>query len=164
MPQNGYKMTNKKSILLLICLLLGISICAQTKDTLLLKNPMFNFNTPNFTRTDNTFGLKNIDFQKNASSLFLYNSTTNLYDTYINDGSTYIYSNSTIFFENKSNIFIDLYLGNNSFMESNSLMQNTSFILDKNATYWVRDSFNPYGAANMREALVGGVLGLLFNQ
>jgi len=164
MPQNGYKMTNKKSISLIISLLLGISIFAQSKDTLMLKNSMFNINAPNFKSTDNSFGLKNIDFQKNTQSLFLYNRTTNLYDTYTNDGSTYRYSNSTVFFENKSNIFIDLYLGNNSFMESSSLMQNTSFMRYENPTYRVRDSFNPYGAANMQEALVGGVLGLLFNK
>jgi len=163
MPQNGYKMTNKKSISLIISLLLGISIFAQSKDTLMLKNSIFNINAPNFKSTDNSFGLKNIDFQKNTQSLFLYNSTTNLYDTYLHDGSTYIYSNSTVFFDNKSNIFIDLYLGNNSFMENSSHMQNASFRLHENATYRVQDSFNPYGATNIQEALVGGFLGLLFN-
>ncbi len=157
-------MSSIKSAILLIYLLLGVSIYAQSKDTLLLaKGETFNFYVPNFTTINQTLSLKNFDFQKNLPTLSLYNKTTNMYDNYLNKGNGYMYSNSNFFFENKSNFFIDLFLGNNSFMQNNSLIQNNYFMLGDDSVYRIRDSFNPYGASNMRQALVGGVLGLLFN-
>ena len=56
-----------------------------------------------------------------------------------------------------------LFLGNDSFIESNTLLLNQPLLLDEDVSYQVRDSFNPYGASNFSEAVLGGVLGLLFN-
>ncbi|WP_076456525.1 hypothetical protein [Zobellia uliginosa] len=142
---------------------MSISLYAQSKDSLVTKGTTFHFHVPNFNATNHSLNFKSLSFPKNIPTLSLYNPTTNMYDNYLGDRNGYTYTNSTIFFDNKSNFFIDLFLGNDSFMESNSLMPNHPFIWDEDATYRVRDSFNPYGATNMREALSGGVLSLLFN-
>lgn len=153
-----------KLIILVFSLSLSIPIYAQAKDILHNENKAANnFYNSNLTTLNQTFGIEKLDFQKKVPTLVLYNKTTNFYDTYLYIGSDYTYINSNVIFKNRSNIFIDLFLGNDFFMESNSLMPNTSFILDEDARYPVRDSFNPYGASNISEALLGGVLGLLFN-
>jgi len=68
---NSHKMNSIKSVILLICLSLSISLYAQSKDTLLLKNLAFNFKSPNFTTIDKTFGIKNLGFQKSVTPLTL---------------------------------------------------------------------------------------------
>jgi len=157
-------MSRIKSILLSICLLLSVFLYAQSKDTLFAKGTTYNFHVPNFNATDYSLNFKSLSFPNNTPTLSLYNSTTNMYDNYSSNGNGHTYSNSTLFFENRSNFFIELFLENDSFMESNnSLMQNHFLIWGEEPTYRVRDSFNPYGATNIREALVGGILGLLFN-
>ena len=146
----------------LICLSLSISLYAQ-KDSWGAKDTTFYFQVPNSNITNHSLNFKSLSVPKNIPSLSLYNPTTNRYDNYLGNGDDYIYSNSTIFFENKANFFTNLFLGNDSFMQNNSLMQSHPLIWDEDSTYRVRDSFNPYGATNMREALLGGILGLLFN-
>ena len=96
-------------------------------------------------------------------SLVLYNRTTNSYDTYLSNNGCYSYSGSNTHFRNKSSFFTNLFLGNSSFSESNSLLPKSSLLLKEDGSYIVRDSFNPNGASNFSEAVLGGVLGLLFN-
>lgn len=111
-----------------------------------------------------TYDIRNLNFQSGTNSLVLYNETTNSYDTYLNYEGNYSYSGSSTFFKNDSNFFTNLFLGNDSFIENNSLlMNNRSLLLDDDVRYIVRDSFNPNGASNFSEAIIVGVFGLLFN-
>lgn len=155
-------MNRIKSVVLLIYISLNLSVYAQTNDTLLTKSAAINLSVAKFNTTGHTFRLKSLKIPKRKTTISVYNKTTNLYDNYLENRNGYIYSNSNIIFETKSNFLIDLFMGNNSFNQNNSLMQN-HYMLDVHSTYRVRDSFNPHGASNIREALVGGFLGLLFD-
>lgn len=142
---------------------MSTSTYAQVKDILYSeKSATYNIYTPHLT-ANQTFGLEKVDFHTEVPTLVLYNKTTNFYDSYLFNNDNYTYFNSSVIFKNRSNFFTDLFLGKDTFMESNSLMPNTFFMLDEDARYPIRDSFNPYGASNISEALVGGVLGFLFN-
>ena len=153
-----------KSVILILFLLLSISFYGQTKDSLQNVNDLSSkFFAAKFSSIDQPVVLKKLDIPTQASKLVLYNRTTSLYDTYLEVNGSYSYSSSNNIFRPKSNFFTTLFLGNNSLMENNNLLPNTSFLLDEGVSYPVRDSFNPYGASNFSEALLGGVLGLLFN-
>ena len=152
------------SVALIFCLFLSTVFYAQSKDTLQgLKRANFMYHDSASAIIDQPSVLKNINFQKLTPTLVLYNKTTNMYNAYWNNNGSFSFSSKATF-RNRSNFFTTLFLGNDSFIESNTaFMQNRSFLLDEDTTYQVRDSFNPYGASNINEALIGGVLGLLFN-
>jgi len=138
-----------------------MSFYGQTDDSIQNINSVLYFSGS--YSIDQPIGLEKLDVQEEMPSLVLYNRTTNSYDTYLSNNGSYSYSGSNTHFKNKSNFFTNLFLGNNSFSESNSLLPNSSFLLEEDGSYIVRDSFNPNGASNFSEAVLGGVLGLLFN-
>lgn len=148
----------------LFFLFLSISFYGQNGDSL-QNSKRFRpaLYTPGLGDTNGHYVLKMPNFQTDVPTLVLYNKTTNLYDTYLNINNSYIYSGATTRFKNRSNFFTSLFLGNDSFSESNSLLPNRSILLTDDLNYRVRDSFNPHGASTISEALLGGVLGLLFN-
>lgn len=155
-----------KPLLLIIPFFLSISIYGQTDDSLkYLENKRPDLLVSNFSSNDEQFGLRVWNVGKKEQPLLLYNRNTNSYDIYLNYNGNYSYSGSSTIFKNKSNFFTTLFLGNDSFLESNTLlMNNRSLLLDEDVSYMVRDSFNPNGASNFSEAILGGVLGLLFNR
>ena len=145
-----------------VCLTLGTSLSAQSIDTLSIKRTTLSLYTPNRMMVSPTLDLKSIDFTKGALPLSLYNGTTQMYDTYVGVGDEHVYGGSSVSFNSRRNPIADLLLGTDSFLERNPLlMQNPAFFSGED--YRVRDSFNPYGASTLGEALFGGVLGLLFN-
>lgn len=152
-----------RPVLILCSLFLGMSFYGQTNDSLqnLKKKSVLYF--PGFSTNDQSSSLKKLDFQTVAAPLVLYNGTTNAYDIYSNYNGGYSYSGSNTIFKTKSNFLTTLFLGNDSFVESNTLLLHRSLSLDENHSYRVRDSFNPNGASNFSEAVLGGVFGLLFN-
>ena len=154
-----------KSVLIIFSLFLSMSFYGQTNDTLQkLKDSKSILYFSSISSNDHTIDLDKLNLQKEAPILVLYNGTTNSYDHFINNNGSYSYSGSATFFKNKSNILTTLFLGNDSFIESNTLLiNNSSLLLDEDVSYMVRDSFNPNGASNFSEAVLGGVFGLLFN-
>lgn len=148
-----------KPVLLIIFLLISISFYGQTKDS--VQN--LDFLSSNFSTTQESLFTHDLDIHSQTSSLILYNRTTKLYDTYSVADSIYVYRGSTSTFKPKTNFLTTLFLGNNSFVESNTLLENRTLLLYEDADYRVRDSFNPHGASNLSEALIGGFFGLLFN-
>ena len=153
-----------RSITLICSLFISFSFFAQANDSIQSADSMgLNLYTSHYSSIDQPIGLKKLDIQKDAPSLVLYNQTTNLYDIYSNVGNGYRYSGSNSVYRNKSNFFTNLFLGNDSFAEQNTLIPTRTFLLDEDVNYIVRDSFNPNGAANFSEAVLGGVLGLLFD-
>ena len=153
-----------RSILLINSLFLSIAFYGQTNDSLQNNNNKKSIvNFSGSSSQDQDFDLKKLNFETNVPTLFLYNRTTNSYDTYLNNDGNYTYSGSSTIFRNEPNFFTTLFLGNDSFIESNTLLLNRSLLLDEDVSYRVRDSFNPNGASNFSEAVLGGVLGLLFD-
>ena len=151
-----------RSIYLIFFFLFSVSFYGQVNDSLQYfkdsKSILY------FSSNDDPLDLDKLNFQSEASSLVLYNGTTNSYNMYSNFGGDYSYKGSTTIFRNKSNFFTTLFLGNDSFVEGNTLLvNNKSLLLDEDVSYMVRDSFNPNGASNFSEAVLGGVLGLLFD-
>ncbi len=155
-------MNRVRPVVLFIYLLSGVFLNGQSQDTVLTKGKIFSLYAPNFMTTAITLDLKNIDLTKDRLTLSLYNGTTNMYDTYVGVGDDHVYGGSTVSFTERGNVMTNLFLGSDSFLESNPLLiQNPVFFPGED--YRVRDSFNPYGATTMGEALFGGFLGLLFN-
>jgi len=153
-----------RSVLIIFCLFQSVSFYGQINDSTQNVNALNSyFYTSSQSLKDQTYVLKNLKIQSEGQDLVLYNSTTNLYDVYLDVDNTYSYSGSTSMFRSKSNFFTTASLGNNSGMENNILLPRTSVLLGENVSYPVRDSFNPHGASNFKEAILGGVLGLIFN-
>lgn len=150
-----------RSVLLIFSLFLSMSFYGQTDDSLQNINSVLYFSDS--YSIDQPIGLEKLNVQEEMPSLVLYNRTTNSYDTYLSNNGSYSYIGSNTHFKNNSNFFTNLFLGNNSFSESNSLLPKSSLLLKEGGSYIVRDSFNPNGASNFSEAVLGGVLGLLFN-
>ena len=152
-----------RSVFMIFSLFVSMSFYGQTNDSLQnvksLKSILY---FSSFSSNDHP-GLEKLNVQEKVPSLVLYNRTTNYYDTYLSNNGSYSYSGSNTIYKNKSNFFTTLFLGNDSFIESNTLLLNRSLLLDEDVSYQVRDSFNPNGASNFSEAVLGGVLGLLFN-
>ncbi|MBZ9629710.1 hypothetical protein LB465_02880 [Salegentibacter sp. LM13S] len=156
-------MKKNKFVVLICCLFICLSFYGQTNDSLQNVNSVkSNFFNSGFSKVDQPFVPKKLNIQTNASTLVLYNKTTNLYDNYVGNNDSYGYSSSNTMFRNKSNFFTTLFLGNASSMENNTLLPNRSLLL-KDDNYIIRDSFNPNGASNFSEAVIGGVLNLIFN-
>ena len=137
----------------------SISIHAQIKDSVLNTSNL----SSNSSTSSPTYFANNQDLYKSKYTLVLYNSTLDLYDTYSATSDVYNYSGSTKFYKPKTNFLTTLFLGNDSFGESNTVLEHRSMLLADDVSYRIRDSFNPHGASNMSEALIGGVFGLLFN-
>lgn len=153
-----------RSVLIIFFLLLSMSFYGQTNDSLQnLKSKKTILYFSSFSSNDKPFALEKLNVPTKTPKLVLYNRTTNSYDKYLNHNGSYSYSGSTTIFKNKSNFFTALFLGNDSFTESNTLLLNRSLLLGEDVSYRVRDSFNPNGASNFSEAVLGGVFGLLFN-
>lgn len=106
-----------------------------------------------FSYSDKTFLFKKLNFHDQREPLLLYNSTTNSYNVYLKDSNGYSYIGSKTIFRYKSN----------SLTFNNTLIPNSFSLNEDVLTYPIKDSFNPYGASNFKEALVGGFLGLLFD-
>lgn len=153
------------SVFIICGIFLSMSFYGQSNDSLQKLNDTKSIlHFSGISSQDQTFDFKNLNFHSDAPSLVLYNDTTNSYDTYLNYNGNYSYFGSSTIFRNKSNFLTNLFLGNDSFVESNSLLINNRFLLlDEDVSYMVRDSFNPNGASNFSEAVIGGVFGLLFN-
>lgn len=153
-----------KSVLLVSSFILSTTFYGQTNDSLKnVQSLRSNFYTNTFPSIDDPIVFEQLDIKLNAPTLVLYNRTTNLYDIYLNVNSNYSYSGSNTVFKTKPNFFTTLFLGNDSFMENNRLVPNSSLMLGENVSFIVRDSFNPNAADNFSEAVLGGVLGLIFN-
>lgn len=153
-----------KSLVLTFFLCLTVPFYGQTKDSLEIAEGLnLNLYDPGFSNKEQPNLLQNFNTTSQTSNLVLYNGTTNLYDVYSASGEGYTYSSSTTQFRPKSNFFTTLFLGNDSFTENKTLLRNRSLLLDEDDSYRVRDSFNPHGASNFSEAIIGGVLGLLFD-
>ena len=152
-----------KSVLIIFTLFLSMSFYGQKNDSLQnVTNTKSILYLSNFSSNDH-LSIEKLNVQTKAASLVLYSRPTNSYDTYLDSNGVYSYSGSSTIFKNKSNFFTTLFLGNDSFIESNTLLLNKSLLLEEDVSYRVRDSFNPNGASNFSEAVLGGVLGLLFN-
>lgn len=149
-------MKNSKRILLFLFIALHISTNAQTKDTLAKKNIIFKSYFSDFKTPDYSIDFKNVIPKKN-SHVSIFNESMYVYDHYIHTGKEYTYTNSTLYYDN-SNSIINLILDQKA-----SLMQNNAFMQNE-YKYPIRDSFNPHGATNMKQAVLGGFLGLLFNE
>ena len=153
-----------KPIVLICSLFLCISLHGQTNDSLQnvnSKKSILYFST--ISSNDQYVSLEDVNVQAEVPPLVLYNRTNNYYDSFLANNGTFEYSGTTTSFKNESNFLMTLFLGNDSFIESNPLLLNRSLLLDQDETYQVRDSFNPHGASNFSEAILGGVLGLLFD-
>ncbi|QYA26148.1 hypothetical protein G3I01_11700 [Gramella sp. MT6] len=153
-----------KSIFIILSFFLSISFYGQTNDTLQngnISNSQF-YNSSRYS-IDQPFVPKNLNMKSEAQNLVLYNETTNLYDVYLHTDDSYSYSGSNSIFRSKTNFVTTLFLGSNSVMENHSVLPSTSLLLSEDVSYPVRDSFNPNGASNFSEAILGGVFGLLFN-
>ena len=154
-----------RSILLIVSFFLSMSFYGQTIDSLQNGNNKKSIiYSSGFSSYDQKFDLQKLNIEAKEPTLMLYNRTTNSYDTYLTKNDSYSYIGSNVIFKNKSNFFTTLFLGDDSFIEGNSLLLNSSsLLLDEDVSYRVRDSFNPNGASNFSEAVLGGVFGLLFN-
>ena len=158
-------MKHINSVFILLCFFLSMSFYGQANDSIKsMKDTTSILKFSGISSQNQRFDFKGLNLQSDAPSLVLYNGTTNSYDTFLNYDGNYSYSGSSTIYKNESNFFTTLFLGNDSFLESNSLlMNNRSLLLDEDVSYMVRDSFNPNGASNFSEAIIGGVFGLLFN-
>ncbi|MCH4822098.1 hypothetical protein ML462_02845 [Gramella lutea] len=153
-----------RSTLLLCSFFISFSFFGQANDSIPnLKSKTFSLYNTSSRSMDQPVTLKKLDIEPETPTLVLYNNSTNLYDIYFNVNDAYSYGGSNTIFETNSNFFTTLFLGNDSFTESNTLLPNTSLLLDQDVRYIARDSFNPNGASNFYEAVLGGVLGLLFD-
>ncbi|WP_298248322.1 hypothetical protein [uncultured Christiangramia sp.] len=152
-------MKSLKPLLFILVLTFSISINAQIKDSV----SSVSDSSSDSSTSSPTYFANNQDLYKSNYTLVLYNSTTDLYDTYSATSDVYYYSGSTKFYKPKTNFLTTLFLGNDSFGESNTVLEHRSILLADDVSYRIRDSFNPHGASNMSEALIGGVFGLLLN-
>ncbi|SDR71392.1 hypothetical protein [Christiangramia echinicola] len=153
-----------KSVLIIFSFFLSISFYGQTNDSLqkvkILNSQLY---SSSLYLIDQPFVPKDLNIESDGQKLVLYNATTNLYDVYLDVDDSYSYSSSTSIFRYKPNFITTLFLGSNSVMENNTFLPRTFLLLSEDVSYPVRDSFNPNGASNFSEAVLGGVLGLLFN-
>ncbi|WP_141878056.1 hypothetical protein [Gramella sp. Hel_I_59] len=152
-------MKSLKPILFISFLMFSISIHAQIKDSALNTSNL----SSDISTSSPTYFANNQDLYKSKYTLVLYNSTKNLYDTYSATSDVYNYSGSTNIYKPETNFLTTLFLEDDSIGESEMVLEHRSMLLDDDVSYRIRDSFNPHGASNMSEALVGGVFGLLFN-
>lgn len=151
-----------RSVFLISSFLFSVSFYGQIGDS--LQNGKDSKSILYFSLSDDSFDLDKLIFKSEVPSLVLYNDVTNSYNTYSNYRGNYVYSGSTTFFKSKSNFFTTVFLGKDDFVESNTLLvKNRYSLLDEDVKYIVRDSFNPNGASNFSEAVIGGVLGLLLD-
>jgi len=153
-----------KSVFIILSFFISISFYGQTYDSLQNGNiSNSQFCNSSLYLIDEPFVAKDLKIKTDGQNLVLYNATNNLYDVYLYVNDSYSYSGSTSIFRSKPNFFNTLFLGSNSVMENNTFLSRTSLLLSDDVSYPVRDSFNPNGASNFSEAILGGVLGLLFN-
>jgi hypothetical protein len=140
-----------KTITSLAFILAYVSINAQ-------KNSIYNFSlNTDYKQQDYAIVFPKINFSKKEYVFTAYNNNSNLYDTYFIEDNKYKLSSSSILHTPKSNIFTDIFIEKNT-----STLQNNSLFFH-NSGRLIKDSFNPYGTNDMKKAVLGGFLGLLFN-
>lgn len=147
-----------KTFLSIVFILAYINIHAQESSTN-TKNSIYNFSlSTDFKQQDYSVDFTKIDFSKKEYLFTAYNNNSNLYDNYYIANNKFSFSNSNTFYTSNSNLFTDVFVENNtSTLPTNSLFMETS-------GRPVRDSFNPHGTNDMKKAILGGFLGLLFNK
>lgn len=151
-----------RCISIIFSLLFSISFYGQVNDSIkiLKDSKSILYHSANGV----SFDLVRNHFKSKIPTLTLYDPAISSYNTYSSFNGSYIYSGVTSRFKKKPNFFTRLFLGDDSFVENNALLvSNRSLLLGENDSYMVRDSFNPNGVSNFSEAIIGGVLGLLFD-
>ncbi|EGV44692.1 hypothetical protein BZARG_1541 [Bizionia argentinensis JUB59] len=128
-------MKKLKTKLIITLLTFGTSVYAQSKDSLITINNVFNSVSlnSNINSTSYDLDLNNINLPTKNLLFSSINKTTQLNDNYLVINEAYIYHNSNFLFENK-------------FKGSRI------------------DSYNPYGASNINSALFLGVVGVFLNK
>ncbi len=149
-------MNKIKFLFFFLCISISSSLCAQLKDSLSTKHRLFASSNTSITTPSFNFNFKNRSPKKEVI-FSAFNPGTLVYDHYMHDGNTFIYSNSNLFYQGKTHPIINFMLDNDSFIRQDN------YLIQKN-NYRYRDSFNPYGASNIHDALLGGFIGLLFNE
>ena len=112
-----------------------------------------NLHTPYFKYKPIDFS--SMDFSKDQYIFTSFNPNTSLFDNYQNNNNNFLFMKSGISHSPKSNLFTEMVMNNPG-------MQNFPHAIRSNSRP-IRDSFNPNGATNMRDALLGGILGFIFN-
>jgi hypothetical protein len=149
-------MKNVKTVFLLLFIAFNISTNAQSLDSLTNKVVTLKSFSLYYKTKDYSIDFKNL-ILKSDEYISVFNHSSNTYNHYFNKGDGYMYSNSNIYYQGKSNPII------NYFIENNAVLQDP-FVRKNNNQYPVRDSFNPHGAKNIGQALLGGLIGTMFNK
>ena len=111
--------------------------------------------------TLNTTSSLSLNLPERKPVLSLYNPIANWYDTYLPVQEGYV-KNKTIMTSSQNPRFLnDVFQGSDLNHKSLVGIQFTGPSVS--TIILVQDSFNPYGVSTMGDALVAGVLGLLFN-
>ena len=105
-------------------------------------------------KRDKIFNYRISTSWENNLDLTLYNPTTRLFDSYLINGSSPVMPYPKILFESKTsdlgNDLIDLFI------------PRPYIISQEYSTFPLRDSFNPHGTRNIKDALLAGFIGTLF--
>lgn len=101
---------------------------------------------------------------KNDSALVLYDEIMNLYRRYeITNENQNSQRVGFYLYTPKSNFFTNLFLGDEALIGNNPAYNSAKLELYGLRREVPRDSFNPYGSTDFKNALLGGFLGLFFN-
>ncbi|RXG15000.1 hypothetical protein DSM03_104158 [Leeuwenhoekiella aestuarii] len=150
-----------KSLLVIGCLVISSSIFAQNNGIGFTSNsinkPVSSFQIPVQTKLALTLTLPEF-----TEALSLYNPTHNWYDTYSVTEDGYTPNTTLMSYVPQAHVLTDGFSGSDL---SQALVRTQFNFFDPgfNTINPVRDSFNPYGASTIKDALLSGVLGILFN-
>jgi len=146
-----------KTLVSIAFMLAYVSMYAQ-KNSSVEKKSIYTFSVSNdFKQQEHVVDFSKINFSKKEYVFTAYNNHSNLYDTYFIGNNTFSLSSSSPFYTPKSNLLTTLFIE-----KKIAILQNNSLFFD-NSNGPIKDSFNPYGTNDVRKAVVGGFLGLLFN-
>lgn len=150
-----------KSFLVVGCLVIGSSIFAQQNNTVTVTTT-FNKSVTSLQMPVQAKLAPTLTLPEFTSAISLYSPTHNWYDTFIPTGDAYVQSSSIMHQVSQTNFLRDGFSGN-ELSQTLVRSQYNLFAPGFNTINPVRDSFNPYGASTMRDALLSGVLGMLFD-
>lgn len=151
-----------KSLLGIGCLVISSSIFAQNTGVGFTSNAIANKPVSGFQMPVQTQFAPTLALPEFTEAISLYNPTHNWYDTYTATEYGYTPNTTLMSYVPQDQVLADGFAGNEL---GQALVRTQYNLFDPgfNTINPVRDSFNPYGASTMKDALLSGVLGMLFN-
>ena len=151
-----------KSLLVIGCLVISSSIFAQNKGVGFTSNSIVNKPVNGLQMPVQAKLAPALTLPEFTPAISLYNPTHNWYDTYTATEDGYTPNNTLMSYIPQNQVFKDGFSGHD-LGQALVLTQYNLFNPGFNTINPVRDSFNPYGASTMKDALLSGVLGMLFD-